>query len=140
MKKIAHLYNSLIVSSVYSYNKSKYTNNELRFITLFNLSTCLSINVLLIWLILYFEFYPGFTDFLVLKLLNDPSLNFLAALFLYIYLPIWIINYLLLFKGERYLTLMKKYPKALNTDFFPAYFFISITLLLIYNFYHTINN
>jgi hypothetical protein len=134
MKSLKYHFNFLILSAVFTYSKSEYTKGNVKFFTLLNLSSCLSFNVLLLWMIIHYNFYPGFSNFLVINFFPEKKFDPLISLFIYIYLPIWFITYLLLFRKDRYKKLQEEYPKAQNNKYFTNYYLFSGLCLIIYAF------
>ena len=75
--------------------------------------------------ILHFSFYDIEINLFSSKILND-----LISGFILFFLPPLLINYLLVFKNEKYLMLIEKY-KSQNINYFFGYFFTSLFLPLI---------
>ena len=75
--------------------------------------------------ILHFSFYDIEINLFSSKILND-----LISGFILFFLPPLLINYLLVFKNEKYLMLIEKY-KSQNINYFFGYFFSSLFLPLI---------
>ena len=65
---------------------------------------------------------------------NDYSLfvnkyNIIINVFLYLIIPIMVINYFLLFKDNRYKILIKEYSKSYSKKFFAWYFLLGFAFL-----------
>jgi hypothetical protein len=73
--------------------------------------------------VLHFYFYD-------LNIFNNQVINNLFSFFILFFLPPVIINYLLIFKNNKYQILVEKY-KSYNGKLFAAYFFISFFIPLI---------
>ncbi|MCE3295142.1 MAG: hypothetical protein K0R65_856 [Crocinitomicaceae bacterium] len=86
--------------------------------------------LLTIWLILYHVCFRGFTDFLALDY-GFGRYNGLFYLFLYIFFPILIVNYLLVFRRKKYDQLMEKFPEAKTKKLFLIHFISSWALVYI---------
>lgn len=94
------------------------------------MATAMALNLMFLFAILqrnilHFSFYDIEINLFSSKILND-----LISGFILFFLPPLLINYLLVFKNEKYLMLIEKY-KSQNINYFFGYFFTSLFLPLI---------
>lgn len=126
------LYYKIFVSCITTIQNSRLSKDIWKVMSLFYMTISMSLNVLFFWLIIQTNISKGFTDFLYLEIISNKDYNVLFNLILYIFLPLFILNYFLFFYKEKYLILIEKYPESRDKRLSGLYFVLSWFSILIY--------
>jgi len=108
-------------SSVY-YDIWKYTSS-----LYFTIAT--SIYILFMYLVINNYLLDHQLDFLKLKISTIGKYNFILNMAIFFFIPIMSINYLLIFKGNKYKYLIKEYKESYNKKLFVWYFMIALVFM-----------
>lgn len=128
---IKRLYYRIFVSCMTTIKQSKKSSDIWRVLSFLFMSIAMTLNVIWLWLIIQTHISHGFTNPLIIQLV-DNRYNGLLNLVIYILLPIMLMNYFLIFYKERYWGIIEKYPEAHKKSISGVYFLISWIGLAIY--------
>jgi hypothetical protein len=123
------LYYKIAVSTIYTMQNG--TKKDIwKSMSIFILTVNLMYNLLTIWLILDSYFFKGFMDFLAVDF-HFGKYNGLIYILLYCFLPIFMFNYISIFKKEKYRYLIEKFPNSFNKKLFLIHLIVSWALLYV---------
>jgi hypothetical protein len=128
MAYIVDLYNKIIVSAIDTTSKGNLSSDIWRYSTLMAVSLPMTLNIMCIWLIIETHFYPGFTSFMKLEIVQANQYNIFFNFIIYLFLPIFTLNGFYIFWNQRFKKLMEKYPSAQNKKISGIYFGVSWVL------------
>lgn len=120
------LYYKIAISTIY-FTQNSHHKSIWKFMAILLLTINTFYTLTSIWLFLYFEVCKGFTDFLIINF-KIGHYNNLLNIFLYLFLPILIMNYQLIFKNKKYKTIIERYPENYNQKLFYTHFIVSWSL------------
>ena len=125
-----NLYFKIWVDVIVKIRKNPLRKEDWKLMVQIYMATAMALNLMFLFAILqrnilHFSFYDIEINLFSSKILND-----LISGFILFFLPPLLINYLLVFKNEKYLVLIEKY-KSQNINYFFGYFFTSLFLPLI---------
>jgi ABC-type multidrug transport system permease subunit len=121
------LYYKIAVSTIY-FTQNSHHKDIWKFMSILLLTINIVYNFLTIWLLFYFELFKGFTDFLAFDF-KLGYYNGLFSFFIYLFLPILILNYILVFKKNKHLDLIERYSSSYNNKLFNIHFFLSWSIV-----------
>lgn len=127
------LYYKIMVSSIYTAQNNGPMSDIWKFASSFYFAFATSMYVMFIYPILNSFIIKTKLSFLVLNIINHKGYNFILNVFVYIILPIMLINYYIFLKDNKYKTLIKEYKNYYNKKAFAIYFglaFLSMFLSL----------
>lgn len=127
MKK---LYYKIMVSAIYTAKNSSVYYDIWKFTSSLCFAFATAIYSMFLYLLLNNYFFPNSLNFLKINIINGKY-NFILNMLIYFIIPIIIINYILLFKDEKYKVLIKKYNKNYNKKLFVWYLMIAIIFMYI---------
>ena len=125
-------YYILSASAIYTSRRSMYYKSIWKIGTVLNLSWAMTSNLLLLLMIIDDFIYKSFFKLFYLKILSEDKFNFVLLVFLYLYIPIVIINYFVLFYKDRYMNIIDDYKKYYNKKSITIYLIISLILPIAY--------
>ena len=132
MKYLKDLYFKLVVSTVYTIRLTGKYPDSWKTLAIFFITINLMLNVLSIWMLIEEFVFPGFTKFLAFEPFTSDYSNRLLYIVLYFFIPLLLVNYLLVFRKRRFLeTLENKYASACSKSLFGIHFFGSYAIALI---------
>lgn len=127
---IKHLYYKIFVSCMDTVKHSSYLYDIWQIMSLFGVSTAMLLNTFFIWLCLPNKLW--FSDRMVIEFIPGYRFNGALSFLLYVYVPIIIMNYFLIFYKKKYVQILNNYPEAKNKKISGIYFGISWFGLLIF--------
>jgi len=129
------MYFKILISSIYTAKNNGPISDIWKFASNFYFATATSVYLLLLFLVINNHLLPNTFNFLLLKMPNGESYNSLLNIAVYFILPIMLLNYYLVYRNERYKTLMENYRDYNNKKTFFIYFmgaFLVILLILFF--------
>lgn len=125
-----NLYFKIWVDAIIKIKKNTLRKEDWKWMVQIYMAIAMALNLMFLFAIiqrniLHVTFYDLELNIFPTKVLNDST----SAFILFFFPPI-VINYILVFKNNKYLTLIEKY-KSENENYFFRYFFTSLFLPLI---------
>jgi len=105
-----------------------------KFASNFYVAVATSIYFLLCCIFLNYYFFDGLLEDLLLSFNNNDKYNFILNMFFYFIIPIMTVNYIAVYKNEKYKFLIKKYEKFYNKKIFAIFFLMSVLFIFSYVF------
>lgn len=131
MKK---MYLNICVSTIYTLKNNAFLSDIWKFASNFLISSAVTCNLLMLYLIIDKHLFINRLHFLIIEFTNTGKFNFLLNLMVYFLMPVMILNYIYVFKGENYLQLVKDNKKYYNKKMFAIYLSLSFLLAIMYAF------
>lgn len=124
------LYYKIIISSIYVAKNNGFMSSIWRFSSSFYFAFATSIYMLFIFLVFNIYLLNSSLEFLQLNFIKGKY-NFVLNMIFYFFIPIMSINYLLIFKEDKYKLLINEYKNNYDKRYFAWYFMISLLLMFI---------
>ncbi|RAR74108.1 hypothetical protein [Flavobacterium aciduliphilum] len=126
MKKI---YYKIMISSIYAAKNNGIMSDIWKYASSFYFAFATSIYLLFMYSVVNNYLLNHQLDFFKLKIILNGKYNFILNMVIYFVVPIMSVNYLLIFKENRYKELIKEYNNSYNKKLFAWYFMISIVFM-----------
>ncbi len=118
-----------MVSSIYTAQNNGFMSNIWKFASNFYFAFATGNIFLFLFLFINNYLLNNYLNFIVIDFIPVNKYNIIINVFLYIIIPIMVINYFLLFKDNRYKILIKEYSKSYSKKFFAWYFLLGFAFL-----------
>lgn len=123
-----------MVSSIYTAQNNGIMSDIWKFASNFYVAAAMSGNVLLAFILFNHVLFPHSLEFLNINLVSSFKHNFMLNLAIYTWIPFLTMNYLLVYKDNKYKQLIKDYKQYYTKKVFAIYFSVSILLPIAYIF------
>ena len=124
------LYFKIVASTIYTMKNGNFMG-AWKFMSLFILSINFMLNILSVWLIIDGFVYPGFTAFLEVNFIDNMFYNRLVYLFVYLFAPLFLLNYVVVFAKNRCELILSQSEKINDRKMFAIHFFGSFLVCYI---------
>lgn len=111
-----------MISSIYTAQNNGFMSNIWKFMSTVSFAYSSAMIIMFLFNIINNYIFRNSLDFIYLNLVNNKPYNFVFNIFIYIFLPIILLNYYIFFKDDKYKSIIKENKKFCNKKIFGLYF------------------